>query len=157
MAAGGIGSVWACGFREAGCLVLRSSCRLRSWDGIARIDRILIQACSNNGNANLISERIVINTAEHNIGIRISEVAARVSMAIRFSDILTAWLPEMLTSTPRAPLTSNSSSSGQLMAEKLPGVPCLDLQLLLDPIMAVPRSLITVRTSSKSALTKPGA
>ncbi len=62
----------------------------------------------------------------------------------------------MLTSTPRAPSRFTSSSSGLFTAAC---AACLARSVPLavaEPIIAMPTSPITVRTSAKSTLTRPG-
>ena len=62
----------------------------------------------------------------------------------------------MLTSTPRAPARFTSSSSGLFTAccaaTRARSAP----PAIAEPIIAIPTSLITVRTSAKSTLTRPG-
>ena len=65
-------------------------------------------------------------------------------------------LAVMLTSTPRAPDSSIPSSSGLATAPSAAMRARSTPAATAEPIMALPISCITVRTSSKSTLTRPG-
>ena len=62
----------------------------------------------------------------------------------------------MLTNTPRAPVKSISSSNGERIADSAASLARSSPLALPLPIMAIPISDITVRTSAKSTLIIPG-
>ena len=64
--------------------------------------------------------------------------------------------PVMLISTPRAPCMETSSRSGLAMAASAASVARLSPSASPVPIMALPISFITVLTSAKSRLIRPG-
>src|SRR5512143_377429 len=72
------------------------------------------------------------------------------------SFILTVDEAVMLTSTPRAPARLTSSSSGLATACSAAMRARFSPLACAEPIIAMPISLITVRTSAKSTLTRPG-
>mmetsp|Transcript_46803 Transcript_46803/g.110113 ORF Transcript_46803/g.110113 Transcript_46803/m.110113 type:complete len:225 (+) Transcript_46803:487-1161(+) len=78
-------------------------------------------------------------------------IALRDSLSLKF-----ARLAAISTSTPRAPDRSMPSSSGQATAASAALVARSGPVAWAVPIMALPGSLITVFTSSKSTLTRPG-
>ena len=64
--------------------------------------------------------------------------------------------PVMLMRTPRAPFIDTSSSNGLAMAASAASMARFSPSASPVPIIALPISFITVRTSAKSRLTSPG-
>ncbi len=72
------------------------------------------------------------------------------------SFILRLVLAVMLTSTPRAPARFTSSSSGLATAWLAASAARCGPEATAEPIIAMPISDMTVRTSAKSTFTRPG-